>query len=264
MTALAVAISAAVGLLAGSALGVVIDRVPDRAPLRGRSSCPGCQAPVRLGDSVPLVSWLALGGRCRSCRRPISPRYPLVEVACALVFVAATLRLAGGHPGSRLGTLAAIPAYWVFSAVLLAVSAIDLEHSIVPNRLVYPALAAAGPLLVAASAGDRSFGSLATSAIGGAAAFAFLLVVHLVQPAGMGFGDVRLAGVIGVYLGWLGLGQVALGLVAGFALAAVVGAGLLVVGTAGRRTKVPFAPFMAAGAMVSFLWGVPLGHLLVG
>lgn len=266
MTALTAAISAVVGLFTGSVLTMVVERVPVGDGLVGRPRCPACRAPVRLRDDLPVVSWLALGRRCRSCSRPISPRYPAVELVTAMVFVAVTLRLDRVTPGAAgtLGALAAVPAYWVFAAVLVVVSAIDLERSIIPNRVVYPALAAALPLLVVASAGDRSWSSLATAAIGGAAAFAFLLVVHLIQPAGMGFGDVRLAGVIGVYLGWLGLGQVAVGLVAGFLLAAVVGAALLLAGSAGRTTKVPFGPFMAGGAMVSLLWGVPIGHALVG
>ncbi|MGH9069066.1 MAG: prepilin peptidase [Acidimicrobiales bacterium] len=256
MAALGVALSALMGLAVGSFLNVVVQRVPLRlSVVHPRSQCPGCQAPVRPRDNVPIVSWLVLRGRCRHCAGPISPRYPLVEALTAALFVAVTL---------RLGLGAAVPAYWLFAAVMVAVSAIDLEHSIVPNRIVYPALAAAVPLLVGASLLRHALPSLETAAAGGAVAFAALFAIHLVQPRGMGFGDVRLAGLIGLFLGWFSLGQVAVGLFLGFLLAGVVGLALMALGRAGRKTRVPFAPFLAAGAMVSVLWGAPLVRLWVG
>lgn len=193
-----------------------------------------------------MLSWLVLRGRCRHCSVAIGARYPIVELATAALFVGVTLRF-----GVRLPVLA----YWLFAAALVAITAIDLEHAIVPNRVVYPVLAVTIPLLVAVSLADGTPLALARAAIGGAAGFGALCAIHLVQPQGMGFGDVRLAGVIGIYLGWLSLGRLALGLALGFVLAALVGAGLMAIGKAGRKTRVPFAPFLAVGAMVAVLWG---------
>ncbi|MGH9062693.1 MAG: prepilin peptidase [Acidimicrobiales bacterium] len=256
MFTVALVVSAVVGLAVGSFLNVVVHRVPMRVSVvRPRSQCPGCQMPVAPRDNVPVVSFLLLRGRCRSCAEPISPRYPVIEALTAALFVGVTLRL-----GLDLSVLA----YWLFAAALVAVAAIDLEHHIVPNRVVYPTLAVAVPLLVLAAVVDHSPAALLRAAIGGAAAFVALLVIHLVQPRGMGFGDVRLAGVIGVFLGWLGLGLVALGLFVGFLLAAAAGIALMAAGRAGRRSQVPFAPFLAAGAMTSFLWGAPLVRMWLG
>ncbi len=240
-------VSAAVGLLVGSALTSVIERVPAKLSLlRPGPRCPGCSAPLTLVDSVPVLSWAVLRGRCRHCARSIGTRYPAVEALTAALFVGVVVRF-GEHP--------VILAYWLFAATLVAVSAIDLEHRIVPNRIIYPVLGISVPLLVALALADGAPVALARAAIGGAAAFAVLFLIHLIQPQGMGFGDVRLAGLIGVYLGWLSLGDVAAGLVLGFVLAAVVGIGLMAGGKAGRRSRVAFAPFLALGAMVAVYWG---------
>lgn len=251
-----VVVSALIGLAVGSFLNVVVQRVPRRASVvRPGSQCPTCASPVAIRDNVPVLSWLVLRGRCRACSAPIPARYPLVEAGTAGLFVAVTL---------RLGASPAVPAFWLFVAVLVAVAAIDVEHRIVPNRIVYPALAASVPLLGLAAWAEHAGSALAGAAIGGAVAFVALLVIHLVQPRGMGFGDVRLAGVIGIYLGWLGLPEVAVGLFVGFLAAALVGVGLVALGRSGPRARIPFAPFLALGAMASFLWGVPLAHLWLG
>ncbi len=252
--ALLIVLGAVVGLLVGSVLTSVVERVPAKlAVTRPGPRCPGCGAPLGIFENIPVISWLALRGRCRHCTRRIGPVYPAVEALTAALFVGVTLRF-GVHP--------TVLAYWLFAGTLVAVSAIDIEHHIVPNRIVYPVLGVTTPLLVGISLGEGTPRALVGAAAGGVAAFAIFFVIHLIQPQGMGFGDVRLAGVIGVYLGWLGAGDVAralddvaLGLALGFVLAAVWGLGLMAVGRAGRKSRVAFAPFLALGAMVVVYWG---------
>ncbi len=250
MVALLAAACALLGLVVGSFLNVVVHRVPRKeSVVRPRSRCPRCGSTLAGRDNVPVVSWLLLRRRCRSCHEPISARYPLVELLTAALFAAAALRL-GADP--------ALPAFLVLMAALVAVSAIDLEHFIVPNRVVYPALFLSVPLLVAAAALDGEWRSLRGAALGGLAAWGLLLVIHLVSPGGMGFGDVRLAGLIGVHLGWLSLRHVVLGLFLGFLTAAVTGVALIATSVRTRKDKVPFGPFLALGAVLAILFGAPL------
>ncbi len=247
MTAFLVLVSGLAGLVVGSFLNVVIHRVPEKqSVVRPRSRCPRCNAPLRPRDNIPVVSWLLLRGRCRSCRATISVRYPLIEVATVALFVAAALRL-GADP--------VLPAFLVVFAALLAISAVDLERFIVPNRILYPALFIAAPLLVVAAVVDGEWSSLRDAALGGLLAWGLLFAVHMASPKGMGFGDVRLAGLIGMLLGWLSLGHVLLGLFLGFLTAAVVGVGLVVLRLRTRKDKVPFGPFLAGGALLAVLVG---------
>lgn len=250
VTAPLVVACALLGLIVGSFLNVVIHRVPRReSVVRPRSRCPGCGAELAARDNVPVVSWLVLRGRCRSCGGSVSARYPLVELLTAAVFAATA---------ARLGADAALPAFLVVMAGLVAISAVDLERFIVPNRILYPTLFVAAPLLVAAAAVDGDWSGLRSAAVGGAAGWGLLLVVHLVSPGGMGFGDVRLAGLIGMMLGWLSVGHLFVGLFLAFLSAAVVGVTLIVTGVKGRKDKVPFGPFLAAGALLAVLFGEPL------
>jgi leader peptidase (prepilin peptidase)/N-methyltransferase len=247
MTSVAAVVCGLIGLCVGSFLNVVIYRVPRReSVIRPRSHCPACDSPIADRDNVPVLSWLLLRGRCRSCRARISIRYPIVELGTAVLFVAAAV---------RLGATWQLPAFCVFFASLLAISMIDLDHFIIPNRVIYPTHGVTIPLLGAAAAADGSWDHLRNAAIGGVAGFGVLLVIHLVSPRGMGFGDVRLAGVIGVMLGWLGLRYLFLGLFLGFLLAAVIGLVLIAAHLRSRKDAVPFGPFMAMGAVLAVLWG---------
>ncbi|MDQ3575168.1 MAG: prepilin peptidase [Actinomycetota bacterium] len=250
MTALLVLACGLMGLVVGSFLNVVIHRVPEKqSVVRPRSRCPRCGAELKPRDNVPVLSWVLLRGRCRSCRGPISVRYPLVELGTAALFVAAAVRL-GADP--------ALPAFLVVLAALVAISAVDLERFIVPNRILYPALFVAAPLLVAAAVIDGDWSSLLDAALGGALAWVLLFAIHMASPQGMGFGDVRLAGLIGMLLGWLSIGHVLVGLFLGFLTAAVMGVGLVVVHVRSRKDKVPFGPFLALGAVLSVLFGGPI------
>ena len=242
MTALIAIACGVVGLVAGTFLNVVIERVPGRSPvLPPYPQCTSC------GSAAP--SWLVAIGRCRRCRAHLGARRGLVEVASAALLVSAGIRFAHS---------VALPAFCVFFASLLAITVIDFDHFIIPNRVIYPTLAATIPLLFLAALVGNDWGRAGTAAIGGVGGFLALFVVHTISPRGMGFGDVRLAGVIGMMLGWLGLGYVALALFLSFLLASVVGIFLLVTRIRGRKDAVPFGPFMAAGAVIAALWGSPL------
>jgi len=250
MTALLAAGCAVLGLVIGSFLNVVIHRVPRKeSVVKPRSRCPGCGTELAARDNVPVVSWLLLKGRCRTCAEPISGRYPAVELATAVLFAATAF---------RLGADWALPAFLVVVAGLVAISAVDLELFIVPNRILYPTLFVAALLFVLAAAADGRWSDARTAALGGALGWGLLLVIHLVSPAGMGFGDVRLAGLIGMALGWLSVGHVLVGLFLAFLAAAVIGVALIVTGVKGRKDKVPFGPFLATGAMLAILFGGPL------
>lgn len=250
MTAFLVAGCALLGLAVGSFLNVVVHRVPrGESVVRPRSRCPSCGTELLARDNVPVVSWLLLRGRCRSCGAPISPRYPAVELATGVLFALAA---------ARFGAAWELPAFLAFFAVLLALSAVDLELFLLPNRILYPGLLLVSTLLLAAAVLDDDWASLRDTAIGGAAAWVVFFVIHVVSPGGMGFGDVRLAGLIGVALGWLSPGHVFVGLFLAFLVATVVSLGLMALKRRGRKDKVPFGPFLAAGAVLATLVGRPL------
>jgi leader peptidase (prepilin peptidase)/N-methyltransferase len=193
-----------------------------------------------------VISWLALRGRCRHCGERISARYPAIELLTAALFVAVGIRFAQSW---------ALPAYLVLTAALVALSAIDLEHYLLPNRIVYPAGIAGVALLALASALEHEWGAFGRGLAGGAIAFAFFATIHVISPNGMGFGDVRLSAVLGLHLGWLGWQELAGGLFAGFVYGAVIGVALIVVGARGRRQHIPFGPFLAAGTMTFVVFG---------
>ena len=241
------AFAAPFGLVIGSFLNVVAYRLPrGESLIAPPSHCPGCDTPIKPWDNIPLLSWIFLRGRCRSCSERISPRYPLVELATAVLFGA--LVLARGLTDDLAVLLP-------FAAMLIAVADIDLEHRIVPNKILLP-MAVYG---VAASAVVRT-DKLPELLIAGAAAFTFLLVAALIHPKGMGMGDVKLAGVMGLYLG----ASIAPALLVAFLSGSVVGiAVMLRHGAEGRKRGVPFAPFLAVGGVVALFAGTQLVHVYV-
>jgi leader peptidase (prepilin peptidase)/N-methyltransferase len=209
-----------------------------------RSRCPSCGAQIAARDNVPVVSWLVLRGRCRSCGVRIPGRYPLIELATAALFAGAAIRY------DSVWLLIAVSA---FLALLLALSLIDLEHKILPNRIVYPALIAF-PVYFAIARLAGAPVDLVHMVIGFVAYGGFMLLVAIVSPKGMGMGDVKLAALIGAVVGAIDLPSVA---VAG-GLAILLGGIGAVVALAmgkGRKTAVPFGPFLAAGAALALFWG---------
>jgi leader peptidase (prepilin peptidase) / N-methyltransferase len=239
-----VALAALLGAVIGSFLNVVIHRLPRGESLVSPPSrCPGCESEIRPYDNVPVLSWLLLRGRCRHCGTKIAARYPAVELLTAVAF-AAVVAARGVKPELAL---------WLpFVAVLIAVAGIDLEHKIVPNRIIVPAAAWA---LIAAILVARS--DLPQLLIGGAGAFLALLVAALAYPGGMGMGDVKLAGVMGLYLGL----SVAPALLAAFFVGSVVGVAILAATGGDRKRGIPFAPFLAVGGLIGVLAGPDLIHL---
>ena len=253
MTWLLVVCTALVGLVIGSFLNVVIWRVPrGESVVRPPSHCPGCGHEIRPRDNVPVLSWLLLRGRCRDCGTGISVRYPLVEAGTAVVFGVLTL---------AIGLEPELPAFLYLGAVGVALAMIDIDVKRLPNAIVLPSYPAAAALLTVAAAVDGRWEDLLRAGLGMVALYAFYFLLALVYPAGMGFGDVKLAGILGLYLGWLGWAEVVTGGFLGFLFGGVVGGGLVLVRRAGRKSMLPFGPFMLAGALVAILWGGALADL---
>jgi leader peptidase (prepilin peptidase)/N-methyltransferase len=244
------------GLLIGSFLNVVIHRVPKgESVVRPPSACPGCKTPIRPRDNIPVAGWLLLRGKCRTCHERISPRYPLVELTTAALFVVMAL---------RFGLDPVLPAYLYLAAVGLALAVIDLDCKRLPDKLTLPSYPVAAALLgIAALAGSDS-GDPLRALIGGAAMYALYFALCFAYPAGMGFGDVKLAGVLGLYTAWIGWGAWAVGLFLGFFLGGVFGFLLILVRRGGRKTAVPFGPFMLLGVLVAILVGEELAQAYLG
>jgi len=250
VTAFTVAVCGLFGLIIGSFLNVVIWRVPrGESVVRPPSHCPGCDSPIAPRDNIPVVSWLVLRGRCRHCGNRISARYPAVELLTAVLFAGTA---------AYFGPVAQLPAYLYLVAVGVALALIDLDLQRLPDALTLPSYVVGAVLLGVASAVHHDWWSLLRAGIGMAALFGFYFVVAVIAPRGMGFGDVKLAGVLGLYLAWLGWGQLAVGAFAAFVVGAFVGIGLMVFNGAGRKTKIPFGPFMLVGAAIGIVAGQPI------
>jgi leader peptidase (prepilin peptidase) / N-methyltransferase len=233
-------LAAVLGAVFGSFLNVVAYRLPRGESLsRPRSRCPGCLTPVRAYDNVPVLSWLLLRGRCRACREPISARYPLVEAGtgalCALVV------LAKGPDEDALLGLALV-------LLRVPVALIDLDHQIIPNKLMILG-AALAPALVMLTAPD----DIVEHLIAGAAGGMFFFLAVLAYPRGMGMGDVKLAAVLGLFLGRAVGPAIFIALVTGTLVGALIMARKGV--QEGRKTKVPFGPFLALGGVVALFAG---------
>ena len=252
MLTLVLLTSGLLGLLIGSFLNVVVWRVPrGESVVTPPSACPGCGHGIRTFDNVPILSWLLLRGRCRDCGARISPRYPLVELGTAALF---------GLTAWRLGAVWELPAYLYFAAIAVALTLIDIDVRRLPNAIVLPSYGVAAVLLLVPAVVDGSWDAYLRALVGGAILFTGYFALAFAYPAGMGFGDVKLAGVLGIYLGWLGWGELAVGAFLGFLLGGLWGAALLIAKRAGRKSAIPFGPFMLAGALLAVFVGGALAR----
>lgn len=242
--------SLVLGLIIGSFLNVVIWRVPrGESIVSPPSACPKCGQEIRAYDNIPVISWFVLRGKCRDCGNPISSRYPLVEAGTGILFAIMAW---------RIGLSWELPAYLYFTAIAVALALIDVDTKRLPNVITLPSYAVGGLLLLVPAIIDGSWDNYLGAWLGAVALFAFYFLLAFIYPAGMGFGDVKLAGVIGLFLGWLGWGSLLVGAFLGFLLGAVVGVALMMRGRAGRKTKIPFGPFMLMGAYIAVIWGQTL------
>ncbi len=253
MYAALVTLAALVGVAIGSFLNVVIYRVPrGESVVRPASHCPACGGRIRPSQNVPIVSYVLLRGRCASCRTRISPRYPLIEAAAGGLFAVTTAwALASGH-----GLL--LPALLYLAAAGLALAAIDLELHRLPNAIVLPSYPVVAILLTAAAWGTGDWWALVRAGIGAAALFAFYLLLVLVYPAGMGWGDVKLAGVLGGVLAFVGWPALIVGAFAGFVFGAVAAIGVIATRRGTGKSALPFGPFMLLGAAAGIVFGADL------
>jgi leader peptidase (prepilin peptidase) / N-methyltransferase len=243
--ALEIAFVALLGAILGSFLNVVIHRLPRGESLSSPGSrCPSCGAPIAPYDNVPVLSWLLLRGRCRHCGASISPRYPTVELLTAATFAAVV-----AVRGFDDGLLLELP----FVACLIALAGIDLDHKLLPNKIVYP-MAAYG--LVATAIVDTD--DLVEHLIAGAGAYLFLFIAVLAYPRGMGMGDVKLAGAMGLYLGL----SIVPAMLTAFLTGSLVGLVMMArEGVQARKKAVPFGVFLALGGIVGVLAGPELIEL---
>ena len=241
-----IALAALLGLVIGSFLNVVIARVPERRSIGGRSVCPQCGAAITARDNIPLLSFVALRGRCRACGVAIPWRYPLVEAVTAAAFVVAYVRFGGFTLEFAVAAL--------LLAALVAITVIDLMHQIIPDVISLPGIVVG---FVSAVALGRV--SWLESVLGIVICGGLFFLVIVVSGGGMGGGDMKLAAMLGAFLG-LKVGLFAM--LTGVVLGGVVAAVLLVLGRKGRKDAIPFGPFLAVGGAAALLFGVP--HFLLG
>lgn len=260
VVALAYAGAAVLGLVIGSFLNVVVWRVPrGESVVSPPSGCPRCGHTIRSRDNVPVVSWVLLRGRCRDCGAPISARYPLVELVTAVLFCLVVLRFGLAPP-----EVYALPAFLYLAAAGLALALIDLDVHRLPDAIVLPSYVVGAVGLLAASWAAGDWPSVLRAVLGAVILFAFYFVILFAYPRGMGFGDVKLAGVLGLYLGWIGWGALVVGGFAAFVLGGVYAVGLLLAGRVERSSGIPFGPWMIAGAAVGIAWGEGLWAAYLG
>ncbi|TFD17168.1 A24 family peptidase [Cryobacterium sp. TMT2-23] len=259
------------GSAIGSFLNVVIYRLPLKiSVVSPPSACGSCGSRIRPWDNVPVLSWLLLRGRCRDCRTRISFRYPIVELGTAVFFGVVAAWLLTGQSASDPATASSLIATGLtlfallyLAAVSVALGMIDLETHTLPNRIVLPAYPIAAVLLGAASLLTGEPGRLFGAVAGGLILFGLYLLMALAYPAGMGMGDVKLAGLLGLYLGWFGWGQFAVGAFSAFLLGGLFALALLATRRANRKSGIPFGPWMLAGAWLGIFYGeqIATGYL---
>ena len=255
------------GSLIGSFLNVVVYRVPAGLSIVSPpSACPRCGKPIKGYDNIPLLSWLVLRGKCRNCSEPISARYPLVELGTGLAFAAvavwfALTRWQATDSAHLSASILELVAFLYLAAISVTLTLIDLDTHKLPNSIVLPSYLVGGVLLGAASVITHDWVQLVTMLAGAAALFVLYFAIALISPRGMGFGDVKLAGVLGLYLAHLGIAQLVVGAFAAFLLGGLFAIVLLALRRVARTSGIPFGPWMLAGAWLGAVVGAPLATL---
>lgn len=236
------------GLIFGSFATAVAYRVPRReSVVTGRSKCPRCGRQIGALENIPVLSWIVLRGRCKNCGEKISPRYPLTELGTGLLFALAAW---------KYGLTVTAAVYAAFFWALVVLTVIDLEHHLLPNRIVYPTFVAGWAGLTVAAIVDADLGRLRGAAIGMLIFGGFLFLVAFIYPAGMGGGDWKLTFALGAFLGYAGgAGLVPVGMFISFVLGGVIGLGLMAATGRGRKMKIPFGPFLAGGTVIAIAVG---------
>jgi leader peptidase (prepilin peptidase)/N-methyltransferase len=257
VTGLLVALAGLLGVVIGSFLNVVIYRVPrGESVVHPPSACPRCGIRIRARDNVPVLGWLLLRGRCRDCGEPISVRYPVVEAATGVFFALVTWFALTDER-----TPAVLPALLYLAAVSVALSLIDVDVKRLPDAIVLPSYGVLLVLLGVASLVEGDWWPFVRALIGAGAGFGFYFLLAVIYPSGMGFGDVKLAGVLGMVLGWYGWAELVVGAFTGFLLGGVVGVLLIVLRLGTRKTMIPFGPYMMLGTWLAIVWGGDVADL---
>lgn len=245
-----------IGLLIGSFVNVVAWRIPRGiSVITPPSACPACDHEIRFRDNIPLIGWLILRGRCRECGAPISIRYPVVELATGALFAAMA---------AMLGSVWVLVAFWWFSAVAIALVLTDLDFKRIPNRILYPGTVVATMLLGVGAALDGDLAQFGRALLGGAGYFLLLLLVALLARGGFGFGDVKLAALLGQFTAFRSWGSLFTGVVGAFVIGGLLSIGLLVLRRVGRKDAIPFGPSMVLGAYLGITAGESIAAWYLG
>lgn len=252
MIGLVAGIAGLFGLAFGSFMNVVAYRVPlGRSVVNPPSACPACDSPIRPRDNLPVVSWVLLRGKCRDCGEPISARYPVVEALTGLLFVVTVL---------IIGVAWVLPAYLWFAAVTMVLILTDLDHKRIPNRILYPGTVVGLVLLAGGALLDGGAGDLGRGAMGGVFYFSALFVLALIARGGFGFGDVKLAFMLGLFLAFRGWEHLLVGIFLAFFIGGVIALALLLTRKKGRKDAVPFGPSLVLGAWTGIAYGLEIAE----
>ncbi|NNC39654.1 MAG: prepilin peptidase [Acidimicrobiia bacterium] len=252
MTGLVAGIAGLFGLAFGSFMNVVAYRVPlGRSVVSPPSACPVCNSPIRPRDNLPVVSWILLRGKCRDCGEPISARYPIVEALTGILFAGTVL---------IVGVAWVLPAYLWFAAVTMVLILTDLDHKRIPNRILYPGTVVGLVLLAGGALLDGGAGDLGRGALGGFFYFGGLFVLALIARGGFGFGDVKLAFMLGLFMAFRGWEHLLVGIFLAFFIGGLVAIALLLSRKKGRKDAVPFGPSLVLGAWIGIAYGLEIAE----
>lgn len=256
MQALLIFFSALIGMIIGSFLNVVAYRVPlGKSVVRPGSACTACGAPIRASDNIPVISWLRLRGKCRDCGSPVSHRYAVVEGASGLLF---------GLIAWWVGPTALLPGYLFFAGTTIALILTDLDHKRLPDRIVFTGTGLTVALFIGGSVLESQTDQLPVAFLGGLVYLVLFFVLFMVTPGGFGFGDVKLAFLLGFVMAYSGWPELVVGIFLAFLLGGLAGTAIMLFTKRGRKAKMPFGPAMMGAAWLGALWGDSIASWYLG